>query len=72
MKNLVVLIAEVKYPSSEATYLTASAYVLEKGNTKALEAAKEDFKSHVETEGFKIVNMLLYFVPKEQIADAYL
>jgi hypothetical protein len=68
-KQIVILIAEVKYPSSDAVYLTANSYVLEKSNYKALETAWEDFRSHVETNGFRIVNSMVYVIPPKQIAE---
>jgi len=66
-KHLIVLIAQVKYPSSNSTYLTANSYLVEKDSMKDLEKSKEDFRSEIEKDNFKIINFLVYVVPKEQL-----
>jgi hypothetical protein len=40
--------------------------VIEKGTAKPLSDAIDDFKAHIETDSFKILNMLAYVVPDEQ------
>jgi hypothetical protein len=70
MKRLMVLIALVKYPSNDYFYLTANSYLVESNNADALENAAMDFRSHVETDGFKITHFMVYVVPQGQIADA--
>lgn len=65
-KITIVLIADVKYPSSNNSYLTANSYVIEKGNMESLEASEKDFKSKVEVDGFKIVNFLAYIIPENK------
>lgn len=69
MMVLIVLIAEVKYPSSDVTYLTASSYLIEQGKVDQHDKAVEDFRGKIETDNFKIVNMLVYVVPREQIQE---
>lgn len=69
MKQLIILIAQVKYPSSNNTYLTANSYVIEKG--EELEKIWNSLRDEVEKEGFKIINNLVYIVPEEQITDAH-
>ncbi len=64
---ILVLVAEVKYPSSNNTYLSANSYAIEKDDMGALEKSTEDFKAKVQTGGFKIVNFLIYIVPDEQL-----
>jgi len=64
-KHLIVLIAQVKYPSSNSTYLTANSYLVEKDSMEDLEKSTEHFKGDVEKDGFKIINFLVYVVPKE-------
>lgn len=61
-KNIIILIALVKYPSSNNTYITADSYFV--GRTiEDLDNAKNDFVSKIETEDFKVINFLLYVVP---------
>ena len=61
-KNIIILIALVKYPSSNNTYITADSYFV--GRTmEDLDNAKDDFVTKVETEDFKIINFLIYVVP---------
>lgn len=67
--DLIVFIAKVKYPDKELTYLTADSYVVKKRDIKALSDAYEHFKSGVETQGFTIVDSLVYAVPRKQIAE---
>lgn len=64
MKNLIILIASVEYPSSNNFYLRANSFLLE--NTQdELQKAADSFKDEIETEDFKITNFLVYVVPKE-------
>jgi len=69
LKNVVVLIAQVKYPSSETNYMTAESYVMEKGSMHTIDSVAADFRSKIETDGFKITNFLVYVVPQEQIIE---
>jgi hypothetical protein len=69
-KQLIILVAQVKYPSTNATYLTANSHVIESGDWTAHEVAVKDFKSRVEVDGFTVTNMIAYIVPKEHIKDA--
>ena len=71
MKQIIILIASVKYPSSENFYLTADSYLLENNNQDELKNNVDAFKIRIEVDGFKITNMLVYIVPKEQIENAY-
>ena len=66
-RYLVIFIAQVKYPSSNSTYLTANSYLVEKDYVKDVRKFTEHFKSYVEKDGFKIINFLVYVVPKEQL-----
>lgn len=71
-KQIVILIAQVKYPSSNATYLSSASYVINREDTEALQNAWKDFRSHVETDDFKIVNSMIYIVPREQVDSAHI
>lgn len=72
MKNkLVVLIAEVQYPSrKDVTYLTANAYQV--GNVEEYENARNDFVHNCEMDGFKIVNFLPYQLPIQPLLSMWL
>lgn len=70
MKRLIIVTAEVKYPSSNNTYLSSNSYVADVYDPKHMEKIMDDFKSKVETDEFKIINVIIYIVPQEQIADA--
>ena len=72
MKHLIILSAQVKYPSGDYAYLTANSYVLEKQDANLLEAIANDFRTNIETDGFKITNLLVYIVPQEQITECSL
>lgn len=65
MKQLVILIAQVKYPSSNASYLTANSYVTE--SSEELEKAWDDLRDRIEVDDFKVINNLVYVVPADQI-----
>lgn len=67
MKSLFILVAQIKYPSSDSFFLTANSYVVEKGSTEGFEAAIETFRNEVEVDGFKLINFMAYVVPDEQI-----
>jgi hypothetical protein len=69
MKSLIVLIAQVKYPSGNYAYLTANSYVLENLTIDTRDVVAADFRSKIETDGFKITNFLVYVVPQEQIEE---
>ena len=64
-KQIVVLMANVKYPSSNNSHLSANSYLIETEEER--EKAINDFKGNVEVDGFKILNMMAYIVPDEQI-----
>jgi hypothetical protein len=66
MSKIIVLTANVKYPSSESYYLSSNSYVIG-DNAEGLQEAENDFRSHIEVDGFKIVNMLAYIVSAEQV-----
>ena len=70
MKNIYVLTASVKYPSSNNFYLTSKSYVLEFGNASQLHEAIKDFRAEVEQDDFLITNMTCYSVGREQIEEA--
>lgn len=56
--KLIVFIAQVKYPSANASYLTAQAYWFT--NYEEFERARDDFISNCEKDDFKILNFLVY------------
>jgi len=66
-KQLIILVFQVKYPSSSNSYLTANSYLVENGSLEELEKAATEFRNDVEKDGFKIINNLIYIVPQEQI-----
>jgi hypothetical protein len=66
VKILIILIASVKFPSSEHFYLTAESHWVRRGNIEDLENAKNDFFSKVNADGFAITNFLIYVVPREK------
>lgn len=66
-KYIVVLTARVKYPSSESYYLTSSSWVVDADNPKRIEDIVDEFRKLVEQDDFKIVEMVAYDVPFEQI-----
>ena len=60
MRNkLVILIAEVKPPSTDVTYLNAHAYMID-GKVETIQNAMEDFRDKLERDGFKIQNALIF------------
>lgn len=63
--KLVVMIAEVKYPTANASYLTANAYQV--ASDEDIRYAREDFVYNCEKDGFKIINYLAYFLPMQPI-----
>lgn len=69
MKNVIVLIAQVKYPSVDYTYLTADSFVMEKGSIRTIDEVTADFRRKVETDGFTITNFLVYVVPQEHVTE---
>lgn len=70
MKDIVILIALVKYPSSNNTYPTANSFLVETHDVETLDKLVGNFKSLIETDGFRIINFLVYIVPRKQIVDA--
>lgn len=69
MKHIVILTALVKYPSSDTTYLSSNSYAIEQVEAKPLSDIIDKFKEEIETDGFKILNMLAYVVPNEQVEE---
>ena len=59
-KKLIIVIGQVKPPSTDVTYLNANAYMVEKGKAQDLEDAIMDFRNKVEKDGFKITNALIF------------
>lgn len=68
-KHLIIVIADVKYPSSENTYLTANSYVVQDGNSDDYENSIKDFREHVEVDGFQILSMMIHIPPKEYLIN---
>jgi len=66
MKNLIILIAQVRFPENENSYLVAESYVVGL-DIKELDAAVIDFKTKNEADGFSIINFTVYVVPNNHL-----
>ena len=65
-KQLLILIAEAKYPSSTTTFLFARSGVFT--DIKDLSQAWAEFRSELAADGFEILNnSMVYVVPEDQI-----
>lgn len=61
-KQVLVLIANVEYPSKGSFFLAANSYVID--SIEGLDVSVKNFREDVEKDGCRIINFLAHIVPE--------
>lgn len=64
-KHIIVLIASVKHPKFDLTFLKAFSYIVTPDDK--LHQKRDEFLAQVTANGYRLVNILVYTIPREQL-----
>jgi hypothetical protein len=69
VKQILVLTANVKFPSSNSFYLTSNSYVVEESSMEDINTSMKNFREEVEQEGFEVIGLTAHIVPTNKVYE---